>query len=260
MGKPLKHPPVYYTLAQVRFNPVLKLKSFLADIQEGMRCLNFPDYRPETVLTLQVGPQGQAGVIQQVPAERFIFGNVERTQNFVLTTDALAFQSTRYGQFEDFSGALLKGLAVVHEAIHLNFCERIGLRYLDRVVAGEGEQLSDYLVPEVLGLAARLDAPQASSYTETRAEMGAVKLVSRTIVQTGPVALPPDLDLMGLQIEPRFGEHSGLHAVIDNDGFVERREPFSTTVVDSHLAAIHKFIRLAFEATATPHAFTKWGK
>ena len=28
MGKPLKKPPVYFTLAQVRFNTILKIRDF----------------------------------------------------------------------------------------------------------------------------------------------------------------------------------------------------------------------------------------
>ena len=33
MGTPLKNPPVYFTVAQVRFNPILKLAEFLPAIQ-----------------------------------------------------------------------------------------------------------------------------------------------------------------------------------------------------------------------------------
>lgn len=259
MGEPLKNAPVYFTVAQVRFNPVLKLKDYLADIQEGLRRLGYPDFRPETLLTLQFGPQGAAGPVQHVTAERFVFGNAAKTHCFVLATDALSLLSTRYGTFEDFSKAFLDGLLVVHKTVGLDFIERVGLRYLDRVVAKPGEQLSAYLTEEVRGLASKLAVASASSYAETRAELNGVQLVARTVIQSGPLGFPADMEPMGLTVEARFLEHDGLHAILDSDGFVQRREAFSAANVMAHLKSIHDVIDKAFRATATKHAFEVWG-
>ena len=52
----------------------------------------------------------------------------------------------------------------------------------------------------------------------------------------------------------------GISAILDNDGFVEGREAFSTTAVAEHLDAIHKVIGTAFKTTATPYAFAAWDK
>lgn len=261
MGRPLKNPPVYYTVAQVKFNPVLKLKTYLPDIQEGLRERGYPDFRPESLFTVQLGPQGSAGAaLQQTVAERFVFGNAEQTHSFVLAQDALTFQSTDHGHFEPFSESFLNGLAIIDSAMRLDFVERIGLRYLDRIAPGADERLEQYLTPEVLGISSRLDIQNAASYAESRGERNEVKLVSRTILQAGPVGFPVDMGPVSLKIAPRFTADSGLHAILDNDGFVERRETYSSEKVQMHLNAIHALISAAFKATVTDYAFQRWSR
>ena len=49
MGKKLANAPVYYTVAQVQFNPILNLDSFLPAIQAKMRA-TLPLPRGWTVL------------------------------------------------------------------------------------------------------------------------------------------------------------------------------------------------------------------
>ena len=52
MGKKMKNAPVYFTVAQVRFNPVLNMEGYLPTIQERMRATNFPDFKRETIQQL----------------------------------------------------------------------------------------------------------------------------------------------------------------------------------------------------------------
>lgn len=47
MGKKLSNAPVYYTVAQVQFNPVLDLDSYVPAIQAKMRDAHFPDFKKE---------------------------------------------------------------------------------------------------------------------------------------------------------------------------------------------------------------------
>ena len=134
MGTPLKNPPVYLTLAQVRFNPVLKLADFLPAIQESFRQAGYPDFNRQQVISIQFTAQdGQPPAPTPVPQERFQLGNVEKTHTFILDGQSLTLQSTNYGQFETFSACFLEGLEIVHDAVKLAFTERVGLRYLDRV-------------------------------------------------------------------------------------------------------------------------------
>jgi uncharacterized protein (TIGR04255 family) len=150
MGTPLRSPPVYLTVVQARFNAMLKLGDYLPSIQEAMRKAGFPDFTSRRTVAVQFAAQeGQTTPPNVVDLEQFLFGSADKTHIFVLIPDALTFQSTRYGRFEDFSAQFLKGLALVHDVVQLDFTDRVGLRYLDHVAARPNDSLDQYLVPEV---------------------------------------------------------------------------------------------------------------
>lgn len=261
MGTPLKNPPVYLTLAQVRFNPILKLADFLPGIQESFRQMGYPDFERQNIISIQITAQdGQSPAPTPVQQERFLLGNVEKTHTFILDGQSLTLQSTNYGHFEAFSACFLKGLDIVHDAVKLAFTERIGLRYLDRVMPQAGETLEQYLADQVQGMNPRLGGRPLYAFTEAMNVIGNIKLLNRVAIQEGPLAFPPDIQPGNMRISERFTSYFGNSAILDNDGFVEGREAFSTKAVAEHLDAIHKVIGDAFRATATPHAFTTWDK
>lgn len=260
MGPPLKKPPVYFTVAQVRFNTLLKLADYLPSIQECLRKAGYPAFTVHSTIALQLVVQDGQTVPQPVPREQYLFSNVEQTHCFVLSLDALTFQSTSYGTYEQFSDAFLKGLALIHEVVTLDFTERVGLRYLDHVFPKTGDTLLQYLAPEVQGLSARLGGQPMHSYSEALNAVGDVKLRARVVIQEGGLAFPPDLLPQGMAVQPRFAEAQGMHAILDTDGFVERRSLFSLDGVSHHLLAIHDVIGNAFRATVTDHARAAWNE
>lgn len=260
MGTPLKNPPVYFTLAQVRFNTILKLVDFLPSIQESFRHAGYPDFEHQHLILIQVSMQDGQQIPTPVPQDRFQFGNVEKTHMFILDGQSLTLQSTSYGQFETFSACFLKGLDIVHQTVTLAFTERIGLRYLDRVMPQDGETIEQYLADQVHGLTSRLGGKPVYSFTEALNEVGNNKLMSRVAIQDGPLAFPPDLQPGNMAVAEKFMSYTGKSAILDNDGFFEGREEFSAKAVSDHLHAIQKVIGAAFKATATPYAFTVWDK
>ncbi len=44
MGEKMKNAPVYFTIAQVRHNPVLRLGAYADEIQDRMRKAGYPDF------------------------------------------------------------------------------------------------------------------------------------------------------------------------------------------------------------------------
>lgn len=260
MGTPLKNPPVYFTLAQVRFNPVLKLADYLPSIQEAFRRADFPGFEQQQLVTIQVTLQNGQPTPSPVLQDRFQFGNVEKTHTFILDSQSLTLQSTNYGQFETFSECFLKGLNIVNDAVQFAFTDRVGLRYLDRVMPQDGETIEQYLADQVHGLNSRLGGKPLYSYSEALNEIGNIRLLSRVSIQDGALAFPPDLQPGNLVVSGRFTAFIGKCAVFDNDGFVEGREVFSADAVATHLDAIHKAISAAFKTTATSYAFEAWGK
>lgn len=260
MGTPLKNPPVYLTLAQVRFNPILKLADFLPGIQENFRHAGYTDFERQNLISIQVTMQDGQPTPTPIQQERFQFGNAEKTHMFILDGQSLTLQSTNYGQFETFSACFLTGLDIVNDIVKLAFTERVGLRYLDRVMPQDGEAIEQYLVEQVHGLTSRLSGKPLYSYTEAMNEIENIKLLSRVAIQDGPLAFPPDLQPGNMRVTERFLSYTGKSAILDNDGFVEGREAFSAKAVADHLDAIHKVIGAAFKTTATPYAFSAWDK
>lgn len=260
MGTPLKNPPVYFTLAQVQFNPLLKLQEFLPAIQEQMRKDGFPDFGNQTSIVFQLS--GDANKLPTpIPRERFKFGSVDRRHAFVLDQDSLMLQSTRYGQFESFCKTFMQGLAVVHEAVQLSFIERVGLRYLDRVAPLPSDSLEDYLQPEVLGLSARLKGKALQSYSETLSAVDNIVLRSRVVIQEGDLSFPPDLSPGEMMFDERHVvTFSGRHAILDNDGVISERSEFDLNAVAKQLDDIHVVIGDSFRASATEHAYAVWSQ
>lgn len=263
MGAKLSNAPVYYTIAQVQFNPVLDLDGYLPAIQSKMREAHFPDYRKNVFQQLVVPfgnmEQGQMAVPTMTPQSRYLFGDIDGHSLFLLEMNALSLQTTRYDTFETFSQTLMKGLDMLHGALRLDFVERIGLRYLDAVQPSkDGETLREFLVPEVLGHALRDEGQLQQSISETSVLTNVGLLVSRVIIRHGKVGLPMELESLAPTVDPRFTQRSSLHAIVDTDASIVRREVFELTNVSARLAALHGAIVQSFNATVTDHARASW--
>jgi uncharacterized protein (TIGR04255 family) len=63
-----------------------------------------------------------------------------------------------------------------------------------------------------------------------------------------------------LELQERFKGPPTLHAILDTDGFVEQRIPYSIASVRQHLNELHEIIGSAFKKLATPYAFKKWNE
>lgn len=263
MGKKLTNAPVYYTVAQVQFNPVLDLDGYIPAIQAKMREAHFPDYKKEVfqrlVLPFLGTDPGQMVAPTVTPQSRYLFGDIEGSSLFLLETNTLSFQTTRYDTFETFSATLLKGLGVLHDALRLDFVERIGLRYMDAVQpAKNGETLRKFLVPEVLGHALRGEGQLQHSVSETVVSTPAGQLVSRVFIRHGHVGLPSELSGWAPKIDPRFTQRESLHAIVDTDASISYREAFELSNVGARLTALHDEIDKSFKATVTDHALASW--
>ncbi len=263
MGNKLTNAPVYYTVAQIQFNPVLDLDSYVPKIQSKMREAHFPDFKKEVfqrldfpVLGVQQGQMVQPTMTTQ---SRYLFGDIAGRTTFLLETNALTLQTTAYDTFETFSETMLTGLGILDAALHLDFVERIGLRYLDAILPPtEGEGLREFLVPQVLGLALHGQGQLIQSVSETRVETSAGQLVSRVVVRNGRVGLPTDLGGAPLPLDPRFTQREGLHAIVDTDASNTFREVFEQSKVKARLTALHDEIVTSFNGTISDHARAAW--
>jgi len=196
MGQKMSNAPIYFALAQVRFNTILALDQYLPSIQDTLRKEGYPDFERSLlgILNMSVGGERQ-NVPALQPQPRYSFYNETRTSGFILDQSMVMFQTTDYDVFETFIQQFLRGIAVVHDAATLNYSDRIGIRCLDAIRPRNHETLRQYLVPSVMGIYDEL-APREliHSYSEVRTKQGNTMLVSRAVVrhqeQEGNVAFP----------------------------------------------------------------------
>ena len=133
MGKKLSNAPVYYTVAQVQFNPVLGLDSYVPAIQAKMRDAHFPDFKKEVfqrldfpVLGMQQGQMLPPTITTQA---RYVFGDIAGQTAFLLEANALTLQTTSYDTFETFSKYLIAALGVLHSVLRLDFVFATWMRF-----------------------------------------------------------------------------------------------------------------------------------
>jgi uncharacterized protein (TIGR04255 family) len=263
MGKKMSNAPVYFTVTQIRYNPVLSFEKYLASIQEKMRAAGYPDFKRQQVTQVVLVPEKTETGEQQQPTlvaqTRCIFGDIKGASGFVVDNNSLAYQTTAYQTFEAFIEAFQAGIETIHGAMNLVFTERIGLRYLDAVQPSEGETVDQFLIPEVIGLfRKRSGVSVLHTFSETVFTLSAGRLVSRVVLQDGKLGLPGELIQLAPKINERFSEATGPHAIIDTDAFCESREPFDIPKIRQKMTVLHDEIDKAFRTIITPHARKTW--
>jgi uncharacterized protein (TIGR04255 family) len=260
MKKKMKNAPIYYSLAQVRFNRLAAIADFVPKIQDSLRRAGFPDYQSvETTHVIFGVPQGAKPTV----ITRYLFLNEKQTAGFILDESWLSFQTADYDTFEPFLTTFLNGLSVIHrEAGGLSYSERVGLRVLDAIVPTGSESVYEYLHPSVIGLAGRFqNRDLVHSISETRTTLEDRVLVSRVVIHKqsteGP-AFPEDLQPTPLKPMEKFAKLSGTYGILDTDGWVERRETFNLAGIEKILRACHADVGDSFDLTVTPYALKVW--
>ena len=257
--------PVYYALAQAQFNPVAAMAKYVDEIQDILRREGYTLFEPQEITQLQfVGAVGQAPTNPELmKVTNWLISKADRTAGFILGSSSLAYHTTHYETRHEFLPELAQGLQAVHKVVLLDHIARLGLRYLDAVIPGEGEQVSQYLADGLQGVSFGAKQRYAMSESVFETETGPLvksgTLVARVYRATSPLGYPPDLIPHGLQPMPRFQRSDTIsHAVIDTDHFVEGRMPVDFEQIKAQLASLHAGIKHSFEATITPYAEEVW--
>lgn len=255
----MRNAPVYYALAQVRFNRLAALENYIPAIQDSLRKSGYPDFQSDQVTTFIVHPPEN---VKPATTRRYLFLNAERNSGFTLWEDAIIFHTTNYDTFAPFIAALLQGLEVVHSEAVLSYSDRVGIRFLDAVVPSSGETITQYLQPAVLGLSDKLpDRKLVHSISETRTSLGKTSLLGRAIIfhqEKEGAAFPEDLQPVPLRLMDKFSKVKGTYAVIDTDSWIDDRQTFNQKNLEDTLNSLHESMRRSFDLMITAHALKVW--
>lgn len=260
MGTQLSKAPVCFTLAQMRFNPVLVADAFVSALQEDFRRAGFPDYSQANVQALAVEPSEDGMAVRQQAITRLVFKNKAQSAAILLDPAALTYELTDYPVFDEFSEAFLRALEIVHRHRSIEYRDRLGMRMLDAVRPREGESLEQYVVPQAMGFVGLVpDTPEhQQTVTESLFKNGARTLLVRTIRVTRGVAVPPDLAPLRLKLQKRFLDRPGETMMLDCDSFVSERADFDVDATKTELAELKSALSRSFKALVTPFALKSW--
>lgn len=154
---PLPQAPLVRVIAQVRFPLIASIerREFIASFQEALRT-TYPVLRQEMVQSFAMGSQGVAHTSTQTIWRLY---DLQGSWRLSLAPDFLALETTVYTSRSDFVDRLHTALCALHTHIGPELVDRLGLRYIDRVVLSETEDITQLVRPDVSGLLATPLAP-----------------------------------------------------------------------------------------------------
>lgn len=260
MSSKMANPPVFYTIAQVKFNPVLDMQDFIGSIQKQWRSA-YPDFSQDTVNEIQVhlSAPGRAPEVKTISSPRWSFKNIDKTSCYSVGTNFLTFQTTAYQDSAHFIAALVKGLSDVHAIVKLAYIESLGMRMLDAIVGKNVEDLASYLKPNILGLAGQLDGECKQAISQLVMDTGDGQLLTaKLILLKGRVGLPQELVPLPLKLSDRVLAIDGFHVILDNDCSQTKRVPIDVSDVTKRFRVVKAQLSKAFLETVSEHALRVW--
>jgi uncharacterized protein (TIGR04255 family) len=261
MSRKMKNPPVFYTVAQVKFNPVLDMQDFMSRLQKKWRPA-FPDFSQDAVSEIQVhlaGP-GQAPEVKTLTNPRWNFKNIEKTSGYALGTNFLTFQTTSYEDSDHFIANLVSALATLDSIVKLAYIESLSIRMLDAIVPNDGEDLSKYLKTNLLSLAGKLNGECLQAISQLVMDTGdSTQLTSKLVLLRGRIGLPQELAPLPLMLNARALAINGPHVILDNDCTQNKRMPIDLDDVTKRFRSVKAQISKAFFETVSDEAKAIWG-
>lgn len=256
----LSKAPVCFTLAQMRFNPVLEMGEILPSLQDAFRKAGYPDYQPSTARSIEIQQGGGGFQLNQRPVVQHVFRNKGQTAAIVLDAAAMSYELTDYPVFEEFSANFLRALDIVHAHRPIEYCDRLGMRMLDAVQPINNETLDKYVTSMALGLIGLIGIAFEHQQTsiESFFKRDSYTLMVRTLRVPHGISAPADLGTLRLKIAQRFLDHQGETIMLDCDSSRSERVDFGLSSTADELARLKADLSDCFKALVTPYALKVW--
>lgn len=147
---PLENAPLVRVIVQVHFPLIASIEkqTFIASFQEAVREV-YPILRSERVQRTVFGPEG---VVPTQEEQVWRFFDTDENWRISLAPDFVAIDAKKYKSRTDLLSRLRVVLQALEEHIRPKVIDRIGLRYVDRVVGEEFFKLAEFIRPEILGI------------------------------------------------------------------------------------------------------------
>jgi len=150
----LARPPLARVIAQARFPEILAVekRDFVARFQEALRT-DYPVLREEKTQSIFFS-RTAAGRAASAPHTAWRFCDRDESWRVSLASDFVALETDSYTSQADFMKRLAAVLRAAKDTLAPARVDRLGLRYIDRIVGQDFELIQTLVRPEVLGLIA----------------------------------------------------------------------------------------------------------
>jgi uncharacterized protein (TIGR04255 family) len=247
--------PLVLALAQVRIAAVLQMQTFIPEIQERLRNAGYPRYSESQMQEIVLGPAAAAttGAVMT----KWTFADKDGTKAVVIAPDFVTFEAANYDTFESFSEELGSVLSLVGEVAKIALAERLGLRYVDCIRAGDDDRIEDYVVPGLAGIElSPVGAQRSRSVFVVQGTTASGQYIVRFSRNSGAFALPADLQPADVTINPPDG--AGEYALLDVDHFSTQTREYRPEVLLDLFWQLHDVSEGIFREAVTSHALRAW--
>lgn len=247
---PLPHAPLVRVIAQVRFPPIMSIErpEFVGPFQEAIRS-SYPVLRPERQVGAVVGVQG---VSEMQSGSIWRFHDSPGIWRASLSTNFLALETIRYTSRDDFLARLVALLQAFDAHIGWGLVDRLGVRYIDRIL-WEGPAAARSMVrAEIMGvLAAPFADASVQAATETVFRLGQTD--SRLRARWGTIPAHHTIDPATLEPidEPTW--------VLDLDAFTTEARPMDVDFIAAQVRHFAERIYAFFRWSVTDEFLRRYG-
>lgn len=247
---PLPDAPLVRVIAQARFPLITSIekREFIASFQEVIRS-EYPSLRPAQNRALVLGPEG---LVEKSESRTWRFNDASEEWRVTLAPDFLAFETTKYTSRDDFLARFGFVLRALESEIDPQVIDRLGIRYVDRVVGDPLSELAKLVKPEVAGVL----ASGLFEFTHQAVCEHLFKLPDeggRLMARWG--LLPPNSSVNPAVVEP-IDEMSWL---LDLDAFLSESRPFDSEALVQETRALAERIYTFFRWTVTDEFLRRYG-
>jgi uncharacterized protein (TIGR04255 family) len=146
---PLPRAPLVFVVAQARFERIASIASeeFVAGFQEALRPA-YPLMRHEQQAGILITPDG--AVAQTEGGAVWRLDEQPAGWQVTLSPDSVALATSTYTSRADFITRLDGVLEATQRHLGMRFCERLGIRYVDRVVHPQLDRIEDLVRQSLL--------------------------------------------------------------------------------------------------------------
>ena len=247
---PLRTAPLVRVIAQVRFPVIASIdnRGFIASFQEALRDA-YPVLRPEMTQGFVVGLQGVTSAPSQMI---WRFRDVPGRWRVSLAPDFIALETTAYGSRSDFLARLHGALGALHEHIGPKIIDRVGLRYIDRVLIDGVGDIATLVRQEVIGI---LATPMAAAAQQALSESLFVVPNTRAQLLARWGQVPPQSTVDPNAIEPV----DSPSWILDLDMFSVESQPFDPEALVAEVRTYAERIYTVFRWAVTEEFLRRYG-